>query len=246
MAVVAEHGVFLRYGEALHHLLCRLYRPHLSAFRIADVEPLVILIFGLHVDLPVCPAPYSRHHAGIELLSERLSLLRSQIIEKKLVIIMVGLLPRQDVQADVIKRFSGACHQQLFAIGREGRLHDEWLLFPQRIDRHGLEVESIERLGGEGHLSQVIVTGRIYNVAAIGAHVVQIGGVVAKRELLEKTACQVIPPQKGAVAIPFDAIIGHQDTDEIGILFRSLLLTGEKQGLFVRREDKVTFRKLLG
>ena len=69
---------------------------------------------------------------------------------------------------------------------------------------------------------------------------------MAKCELLKEAARQVIPPQEGAVAIPFDTIIGHQDTDEIGILFRSLLLTGEKQSLFVRREDKVTFRKLLG
>ena len=69
---------------------------------------------------------------------------------------------------------------------------------------------------------------------------------MAKGELLEKAACQVIPPQEGAVAIAVDAIIGHQDTDEIGMLFRPLLLAGEEQRLFVGREDKLAFGQLLG
>ena len=107
---------------------------------------------------------------------------------------MVGLLPRQDIQPDVIECFASACHQQLFAIGREGRLHDEGAFFPQRIDRHGLEVEPIERLAGEGHFRQIIVAGTVQQVAAICAHIIQVGGVMAKRKLLKEAALQVIPP----------------------------------------------------
>ena len=239
LAVVAEHGTLLCQGEALHHLLCGLYRPHLPAFGVADVEPLVILIFGLHVDLPVCPAPHGRHHAGVEILGECLNFSCSRIIAEELVVILVGLLPRQDVQADVVERLARACHQQLFAVGRESCLHDKGLLLPQRIDRHRLQVEPIERLGREGHMGQIIMAGAIEQVATIGAHVVQVGGVMAKSELLEKATCQVIPPQEGAIAIAFDAIIGHQDSDEIGALLRPLLFAGEEQGLFVGREDKI-------
>ena len=144
LTVVAEHRTLLCQGEALHHLLGCLYRLHLPAFRIADVEPLVILIFGLHVDLSVCPAPHSRHHAGIEILGECLNFSCSRIIAEELVIILVRLLPRQDVQADVVECLARACHQQLFAVGRESCLHDKRLLLPRRIDRHRLEVEPIK------------------------------------------------------------------------------------------------------
>ena len=128
-----------------------------------------VLIFGSKIEIAVSNRPFMRADAWVEVLGERCDTCiamvgtyaalwqRSKVEEVEFIFVHAWSLSFSNILANAAETFRRTCHSHSLAIWRERSRADESIADDERVELHGSEVETEERVEiNWAHLCRII------------------------------------------------------------------------------------------